>query len=451
MVKPVPMSKWMPAPKAFWGMTCLLFLSACSSFSLPELGFYPVQLDNKSLHQEVFTESYRRLNSFYLEPVNLAQLVPEGLEGLKAIDPAYIPTVTAQPSGGDWRDWGQVTQDSIRAAQSRSPKLAAATPDQIYNAFYPAMLSHLDGFSHYVPPLDADAEKDMRDGYGGIGVTFERRGSNFVIVDTFIDSPAARAGLKAGQIVYAVNGMPAVQLSASEFSQRVRGPVGAPITLSVGKPPEAPHDVTIIRAEVIPTTVSFRMERSIAVIRISRFMPSTVREFRDAAQQALWRHATAVIIDLQHNPGGILESATDMAGLLVPRGVVASINGRNPSANHIYNTSGADILNGLPLYVLMDGHSASSAEVLAAALHDRGRAMLIGSTSYGKGSVQNVGPLPHGGELAVTWAHILSPNGTSWVQRGLTPDVCVLAQNPCPKADDIEALALPKALELARN
>lgn len=429
----------------------LLQLTGCSGLSLPSLGFYPVQLDNSALHAEVFTESYRRITTYYLEPVNLAQLVPEGLEGLKQIDPTYTPAIASAPAADDWKDWGPVTLASIKAAQTHSAKLAAAKPDDIYNAFFPAMLSHLDGFSHYVPPMDADADERMRDGYGGIGVTFERRGPNFAIVDTFIGSPAAIAGLRAGEIVHAINGQPTGSMSTNEFADQVRGPVGTTLTLTVAAPGQPMRDVRVTRAQVIPTTVSLHMERSVAVIRISRFMPSTVREFRQAAQQALWNHATAVVLDMQHNPGGILESATEIAGLLLPRGVIASTNGRHPDSRHAYNTSGADILNGLRLYILMDGHSASAAEVLAAALHDRHRATLIGSTSYGKASVQNVGPLPHGGELAITWAKLLGPAGETWMPGGIAPDICVLQQSPCPKADDVEALALPKALELARQ
>ncbi len=429
----------------------LLQLTACSSLSLPSLGFYPTQLDNKELHHEVFAESYRRLTAYYIEPVNLAQLVPAGLEGLKQIDPAYTPALTTSPAADDWADWGDVTLASIRQAQATSPKLAAATPDDIYNAFYPALMAKLDGFSRYVPPLDAKAEDEMRDGYGGIGVTFERKGNDFAIMDTFIDSPAQRAGLKAGQIIYAINGIPASSLSIADFTSKVRGPVDAPVTLTVGRAGEARRDVVVVRARVIPTTVALTMERSVAVIRISRFMPGTVREFRHAARQAVWNRAIAVVLDMQHNPGGILESATEIAGLLVPKGVVASTTGRHADAAHVYNTSGADILNGLPLYVLIDSRSASAAELLAAALKDRGRATLVGSTSYGKGSVQSVGPLPHGGEIAVTWAHLLSPSGRSWVHEGVTPNVCVLRQSPCPKSENLEALAFTKALELARQ
>lgn len=451
MFKQVFTRRWIPA---YAGMTILLSLSACSGagLSLPSLGWFPTTLDNTELHQEIFGESYRRLTAYYLEPVDLAQLVPQGLAGLRQIDPAYVPTLAGPPAGAtDWRSWGNLTLASINAAQAHSALLAQATPDQIYEAFYPALLAPLDGFSHYVPPLESKAADDLREGYGGIGVTFERKGPNFVVIDTYIDSPAAKAGMSAGQIVYAINGVNAESLSAIEFSEKVRGAVGTSVTLTIGKPGEDRRDVRIIRQHVVPNTVSLRMDRTVAVMRISRFMPGTVNEFRQDARQAVWNHATAVVLDLQRNPGGILESATEIASLLVPRGVVSSTSGRNRDALHTYSSNGADVLDGLPLYVLMDGHSASAAEVLAAALKDRGRATLVGSTSYGKGSVQNVGPLPHGGEIAVTWARLLSPNGYSWVHTGLAPNVCVVTENPCPKLDDISALALPKALELARQ
>jgi len=430
----------------------LLGLSACAAgggigFALPSLGWYPTQLDDNRLHAQVFAESYRRLTTYYLEPVDLAQTVPPALSALKEIDPAFTPQINQPPAGQDWQDWGTVTLAAIQT----SPKLSATPPEEVYELFYAALLQPLDGFSHYIPPVDAQRDEEWRSGYGGIGVTFERKGSSFYIVDVFIGSPAASSGLAAGETVTAINGISTATLSTEDFSSKVRGPLGSSLTLTIKSRTNQLRDVQLTRATIIPTTVAVTMQGDVALMRISRFMPGTVNEFRRAARQITYSHAKAVVLDLQHNPGGILESGTEIAALLVPKGLVSTTQGRHPDAYHAYRSGGADILNGLQLYVLVDGHSASAAEVLAAALQDTGRAKLIGSTTFGKASVQTVGPLPHGGEFAVTWAHLYSPAGRTWVHDGLRPDVCVLAANPCPKADDVSEKALPAALQMVKN
>ena len=317
--------------------------------------------------------------------------------------------------------------------------------------FYTALFDKLDGFSHYIPVVEANRQQEWTDGYGGIGVTFESKDGTITIMDVFVNSPADKAGLKAGQIIHAINGEPAGGFKASEFADKVRGPIGSTVTLTVARKDEALRDITITRDQVIPTTVSLEMQGDVALIRISRFTPGTAEEFRKIARQAIWSHARAVILDLQQNPGGILESATDIAGNLVPRGLVSHMEGRNPDAAQSYTSRGNDILEGLPLFVLIDGHSASAAEVLAAALHERDRATLIGATSYGKASVQNVSPLPQGGEIAVTWAHLQGPAGQSWMHKGLAPDICVVNESPCPKAENIEEKARQRALYLAKK
>lgn len=423
-------------------LTMMLFiLSGCAS-----LQWYPFALDQDVLHEEVFTVGYNRIEENYIEPVNLAQLVPSGLAGLKSIDPAFNPTLTA-PADADADEWGQIT---FRAITS-SPTLTSKPPEEVYSVFYEALFNNLDGFSHYIPVVEANRQQEWTDGYGGIGVTFESKENAITIIDVFVNSPADKAGLKAGQIIYAINGEAVDGLKAADFADKVRGPIGSTVTLTVARQGEAKRDVKIMRDQVIPTTVSIEMMGDVAFIRISRFTPGTAEEFRKIARQALWSHARAVILDLEQNPGGILESATDIAGDLVPKGLVSRMAGRNPDAAQSYSSRGRDILQGLPLFVLIDGHSASAAEVLAAALHERGRATLIGATSYGKASVQNVSPLPQGGEIAVTWAHLQGPSGQSWMHEGLAPDICVVNESPCPKAENIEEKARQRALYLAKK
>lgn len=435
-----PAARLLPAVA---GAALLLALTGCTS--LPSLGYYPKKLDNTELHAEVFTESYRRLSIYSLEPVELNALVPKGLVALQEIDPSFKPVIDDSVLGTeDWRGWGPVTYQLINS----SAKLRGTPPEDIYELFYPALLQGVDDYSHYIPPKEAETMDEYRNGYGGIGATFERRGSSFFIMDVFIDSPAAQAGLKAGDDVVAVNGQSANLLSIQDFIGQVRGKIGTNVVLSM----RDGRQVSITRATVIPTTVALEMKSDVAIIRISRFMPGTANEFRTAAKQALYNKARAIVIDLHHNPGGLLESAIDIAGLLLPEGPLSRTEGRHPDAGSSYLNYDGDMLNGLPLYLVVDGYSASASEVLAAALQDNGRAVLVGAATYGKGVVQNVGPLPNGGEFAVTWSRLLSPHGRSWDKTGLQPDVCVIAAaKPCPKATDVESKAMAEALRLATH
>jgi carboxyl-terminal processing protease len=460
--------------RAAQGLLPLLLLTGCSSaIGFPSLGWYPFALDKNKLHKEVFDESFKRVHAYALEPVSFRYAVSDGLGALRKLDPALPLQLPSQPENDNWQGWSALTYQTIKA----SPVLGQLPPEEVYQPFFAAFLADLDGFSHYLSPEDADTMEEWNSGYGGIGVTFERKGTQFLIMDVFVGSPAAQAGLRAGDEVLTIEGQPVTQLSAKEFAERVRGPIGQPLRLGVQSRESEAREVVVARARVIPSTVQRTMNGELAIIRISRFMQGTVGEFRKAARQAAWSGAKAVALDLQHNPGGILESATEIGALLVPRGPVAKMVGRHANGNNNFNGGGADILNGLPLYVLIDSQTASAAETLTAALQDRGRAVVLGSTSFGKGSVQNVGVLPHGGELAVTWARLYAPSGYSYMRQGVQPDVCLSrAEQPennragllalqiranqddsaikellekCPRATDLEAKTLAKVQEMA--
>ncbi len=464
----------------------LVMLTSCAGgIGLPSLGWFPGTVDNKTLHEEVFREAYRRINEYALEPVSYRYAVKDGLDALKTLDPNINSKIENPPAAEDWKAWSSLTYRTIK----QSPTLAGSPPEPIYQAFFAGFFTDMDGFSHYLPPEEAQAMQEWKDGYGGIGVTFERRKDEVVVVDVFVGSPADKAGIKAGEKIIALDGQPVLPLTAKEFANKVRGPIGSVLTLSLSDAQGQVRDISLKRARVQPTTIALTREGEVAIIRISRFMPGTVNEFRRAARQVVWSKAKAVILDLRHNPGGILETATTIAAMLVPKGVVAQTTGRHPRAASDFRSSGSDVLARLPLYVLIDAQTASAAETLSAALQDRGRAMLIGSTSFGKGSVQTVGPLPHGGELAVTWARLVAPSGYSYMRQGVQPDVCLSqpeltfeaailnatagsARLPildlqrqadadetvikrllahCPRASNLDNLALPVALKLAEN
>jgi len=430
--------------KPLFTLLALLPLTGCG-MDLYSVGLGPT-LNDDVLHAEVFGVAYRQIDTYAIAPPPTSALANATLGGLEKLDPHISSAITPQgqwvlsrngqlvassltPANGDYQRWGEQTLSLTEAAIKASPLLAKAKPEELYTPMLAGAAATLDTYSHYKSPTMTQHDAEWSTGYGGIGVTFERRGGNFAVLDVFINSPAAQAGLVAGDVITAVSGKAVEELSIEEFALQVRGPIGSPVTLTTTQR----GNITIIRQKVIPTTVALRMEGTVAVIRISRFMPGTVEEFRKAARQAVWQKATAVVLDLQHNPGGYLESAVDIARLLAPRGPVLRMDGRHAASHEQYNTGGADILVGLPLLIVQDAFSASASEALAAGLRDRGRAILIGSTSFGKASVQNVVPLPHGGEMAITWARMVAPGGKTFFQAGVTPTLCLtLHQNRKP-------------------
>lgn len=452
----------------------LALLTGCSSaVGFPSLGWYPFALDKTKLHQEVFDATFERVDEYALEPVSFRYAVTDGFAALRKLAPALPQSFSQTPANHDWRGWSALTYQTIKA----SSVLSQLPPEDVYQPFFTGFLGDLDSFSHYLSPEDASTMEEWNSGYGGIGVTFESKSGQFRILDVFVDSPAAKAGLRAGDVVLAIDGQPIAALTNKEFSERVRGKVGENLRLTIKATDGTSREVTVVRARVIPSTVALTMEDDLAVIRISRFMQGTVGEFRRAARQATWSGAKAVALDLKHNPGGILENATEIGALLVPRGPVAKMIGRHPRSTNSFNGGGADILNGLPLYVLVDSQTASAAETLTAALQDRGRAIVIGSATFGKGSVQNVSTLPNSGELAITWARLYAPSGYSYMHQGVQPDICLSRpEQPennragllplqiranaddgavkellekCPRASDLDAKALAKAHEIA--
>ena len=302
------------------------------------------------------------------------------------------------------------------------------------------MLSSLDPHSSY---MDAAAYREMqsqtRGEYGGLGIEVTSEDGIVRVVSPIDGTPAARAGIQAGDYLTALDGQSIVGLTLNDAVQRMRGQAGTNITVTVAREGSDPFDVTLTREIINVRAVTARVEGGdIGVIRVSTFNERTGSMLQDAIRQV--RRDTGgrlrgVVLDLRNNPGGLLDQAIEVSGAFLDGGEVVSTRGRRAENVQRYNANRGDDLAGVPIVVLINGASASAAEIVAGALQDRGRALIVGTTSFGKGSVQTVIPLQGGrdGALRLTTARYYTPAGRSIQGAGIEPDMEVAARRVDPE------------------
>jgi len=399
---------------------------------------YPSSADETRL----FEETYSAITDYYIERVTPAALAMAGLGRLQAIDAAFTITRAdnevvlrhgsdilrlTTPAADDLNGWAKLTDASIRMARGSSPAIAALTPDGLDQAVIDGSLTVLDRFSHYSPPDVARERRAARDGFGGIGVTLDAEGDGIRIVEVLPESPAAIAGLAIDDRIVAIDGIETAKLPREDVVGRLRGLPESSVSLAVargGAP--APVVVTMKRARIVPPSVTLREIDGIADLRVSSFNQHTAQAVVDLLKRAhrdLDGKLHGVILDLRGNPGGLLDQSVDVAGLFLEGGLVTSTTGRVPESNQSF-AAPRRAIERLPLVVLVNGGSASASEIVASALQDTGRAVVIGTASYGKGTVQNVQRLPNDGELTITWARLITPAGYVLHQHGVVPSVC---------------------------
>ena len=291
------------------------------------------------------------------------------------------------------------------------------------------MLEGLDPHSVY---MTREAYSDLQtqtDGeFSGLGIEIGRRGSYIEIIAPIDGSPAAEAGLQSGDVILKLDDTSVKGLSTDEAVDLMRGPVGSSIVLEIGRPGEAkPFEVTIIRDKIKIASVRGRLlAPRYGYLRIAQFGRSTGQEAREAIQKlATESPLKGLVIDLRNNPGGVLEASVEVAGLFLDEGDVVSTKGRHPNAGDSYSATSGDLLAGAPIVILINGGSASASEIVAGALQDRRRGIVMGTRSFGKGSVQTVLPISESRAVKLTTARYYTPNGRSIQAEGIVPDIVV--------------------------
>ena len=359
------------------------------------------------------------------------------------------------PDDDDPDGWAQAAAHLVVAAENRSRPLAAAEAEDVYSQLMLGAMRPLDPLSRYADAGTARQQRATREGYCGIGaqITVDSRG--VVISSVLHDTPAARAAIRAGDIILRIDNDDVHQLDENAVIQRLRGRVGTPVRLSL-KPTGAggPSNVVLTRALIMPETVRLDMIGDAALLRITSFNQGTAQALGQMAIEARRRangHLSGIILDLRGNPGGLLDQAVAVADVFLSSGRIVTTRGRHPDSFQLFDATGIDVAAGAPLVLLIDGGSASSSEVVAAALQDRGRAVVVGSNSYGKGTVQNIIRMPNDGEMALTWSRLYAPSGYSFDRLGILPNVCTSAMEEDGKAvlARIERGEITDALRLA--
>jgi carboxyl-terminal processing protease len=294
------------------------------------------------------------------------------------------------------------------------------------------MLASLDPHSSYLNP---DEFKDMQvqtsGEYGGLGIEVTSQDGFVKVVSPMDGTPAARAGIKSGDYLTAIEGQSIVGLTLNDAVKQMRGAVGSNISITVVREGVEPFDVTLTRENIRPDVVKSKTVGDVGYVRIATFNERTSDEL-DKALDKVRKDSKGplkgLVLDLRDNPGGLLEQAIEVSSRFLPGGEVVSTRGRRPEDVERYNARRGDRFPNLPVVVLINNGSASAAEIVAGALQDRGRAKIMGTTSFGKGSVQTIIPLgPNKGAMRLTTSRYYTPSGKSIQGAGIEPDVEVAA------------------------
>ncbi len=319
------------------------------------------------------------------------------------------------------------------------------------------LLNDLDPHSAYLDKEESEQlDQDTNGAYQGIGVEVMQLPDRSLRVVSPIDgTPAARAGIKAGDVIVAINGKPIDADNADSASIGLRGAPGTEVRLKILRAGAAAPLLITVKREVIKieSVRSRLLEPGYGYVRLSAFQVDTAADMQEqiAALVKLNRAPLrGIVLDLRSNPGGLLNAAVETADAFLDSGVIVTTKGRLPYANAKFTATPGDVLNGAPIVALVDGGTASAAEVLAGALQDQHRARIVGSRTFGKGSVQSVLPLDNGDSIKLTTARYYTPSGKSIQARGIRPDVLLAPDKP--RAMDGEGLSerdLPKHLGAA--
>ena len=314
----------------------------------------------------------------------------------------------------------------------RSEYVEEVDAKELIEAAINGMLTSLDPHSGYLPPVDAEKMREQTRGeFGGLGIEVTQEEGFVKVVSPIDGTPADEAGMEAGDFITHVDGESVLGLTLNEAVERMRGPVGSEIVITVVREGEdEPFEVTIIRDFIKLTAARVRTEGKSVVIRVTTFNDNTFDNIRDGLDKELesadgLQNINGVVIDLRNNPGGLLSQAIRVSDAFLDKGEIVSTRGRDPEDGDRYNATPGDLINGKPIVILINGGSASASEIVAAALKDHRRAIVVGTKSFGKGSVQTVMPLREQSAMRLTTARYYSPSGRSIQNLGVTPDIIV--------------------------
>jgi carboxyl-terminal processing protease len=332
--------------------------------------------------------------------------------------------------------------------------------DQLMQSAIRGMLSGLDPHSEFLDkPALSDLNEDTSGAYSGLGIEVAQVNHQLVIVAPLDGGPAKRAGIVAGDVIEAIDGVVVQPDAIGTAMKQLRGPIGSKIMLTILHPDgDKPVTVPLVRERIRVASVTTRMlEPDYAYVRISEFQEDTANELTDALGKLQKQHGPlhGVVLDLRSNPGGLVTSAVGVADDFLDAGMIVSTRGRLPQSDLKFTATPGDLLDGAPMVVLVDNGTASAAEIVTGALKDHHRALVMGRRTFGKGSVQTILPVGEGDAVKLTTARYYTPDGTSIQVAGITPDivlgkVTVQADRNPSLGDDEHESDLPNHLRASK-
>ena len=326
--------------------------------------------------------------------------------------------------------------ERVRAEYVEEP-----TDQELIEAAISGMLTSLDPHSSY---MNAKSFRDMqvntRGEFGGLGIRVTMESGYVKVISPIDDTPAFRAGLKPSDLITHLDGVPIQGLTLNQAVEKMRGKVGTDLKLTILREGKKPFDVSITRAVIKITSVRSRVEKKIGYIRITQFNEQTDKGLKKEMaklKKEIGPDMQGIVLDLRNNPGGLLDQAVAVSDAFLNKGEIVSTRSRRPEDTQRFNARSGDLADGLPMVVLINGGSASASEIVAGALQDHRRGVLLGTKSFGKGSVQTIMPLAGHGAMRLTTARYFTPSGRSIQAKGIEPDIEI-------KQSRIETLETPK-------
>jgi carboxyl-terminal processing protease len=311
----------------------------------------------------------------------------------------------------------------------RSEYVEPTTDEQLIETAINGMLTALDPHSSYLNRKSfQDMQVQTRGEFGGLGIEVTMENGLIKVVSPIDDTPAFRAGLQPGDLITHLDGEAISGMSLADAVEKMRGPVGSDIKVTIrrGEASE-PFDVAITRDTIKIQSVRYRQEGDVGYIRVTTFNEQTQTGLERAVERLQKEigsdKLTGYVLDLRNNPGGLLDQAISVSDAFLDKGEIVSTRGRKPEDGQRYNAKSGDLAKGKPMVVLINGGSASASEIVAGALQDHHRAIVLGTQSFGKGSVQTIIPLPGHGAMRLTTARYYTPSGRSIQALGISPDI----------------------------
>lgn len=364
---------------------------------------------------KLFRDAFKRVRSAYVEKVPDATLIDAAIKGVEA----------------------------------KHPSRGSMPAHALVEAALDSMMQALDPHSAYLNPEELRESEMVTSGeFGGLGIQVTQEEGRIKVISPIEGTPADRAGIKPGDVIISLDGHPVEGMSLRDAVNAMRGDPGSRIRLTIQRDRQPPFDVVINRAIITIEPLRWRVENNIGYLRVVSFnekvadgIETVLSDLNRSSSPALH----GIVLDLRNNPGGLLDQSLAVSDEFLESGTIVSIRGREAGSDRTFRAEPGDLTNGLPMVVLINSGSASASEIVAAALQDHGRAVVMGERSFGKGSVQTVMRLPVEGALKLTTALYYTPSGETIQARGVVPDILLTGMRN-PEPEESHEADLPGAL-----